>query len=308
MDGYHDLGEPVNRFTQFGEHASTFMRTVRSDSGPEVELMTFSDLSRSYGNCVSLHAADRGEQIHVRLDLGTYQIFDDQIKLEYVYRYRNAYLYTASPSSMTGATQEEFIKKDFFQWERNQTGRIIRIGDAQYLDVERIFDGILSRNAPEWQDQFMKMFILCTMIAHTRIDGFGGIGMLQYIGKTTPFNGLLFGVMEMAVQGLNIITTRFNYLNHSDMASVILNGEIVNQSNLSGTGEMQGGLSFTIRCAQNTWQGFVDYSGIHISETLPNQGNYCLTIDDSTWTMNHNYGNPGHFDLTDVLDPDPDNW
>jgi len=307
MDGYNDLGEPVNRFSQFGQNATTYMCTRTSDTGPEVKLMTFSDLSECFGNCVSVHIIDRSDKIQVVLDLGTFQIFEDQIKLETFYRYRNAYFCTSSPSSMPGATQEELITKDFFQWEQNQVEGTIRIDDTQYLNVDRVLDTILSNRTPGWQDQFMKMFILCTMVAHTRIEGFGGVGMLQYIGKTTPFNGLLFGVMEMGVEGLTTLTTRFRYMDHCDIACMVMNGQIINQTDLSGTGEMEGGLSFVIECLQNTWEGYVDYSNIIISETLPNEGNYVLTIGDSTWIMHHDYGNPGMFDLTDVLDPEPDN-
>ncbi|NQT27780.1 hypothetical protein HQ585_20655 [candidate division KSB1 bacterium] len=312
LDGYNDLGELVNRFTQLGSNASTYMRTFVMESGPMVELMTFSDLREPYGSCVSMQVTDEGNKIEVVLKLGTFQISDGQIELEYSLRYLNTYVFTSSPSSISGATQDELSpeKHEEALWNHNRAAGIIRMDGKLYKKVDRIFENILSQESSDWPDQFMKIFLLCTMAAHTRIEGFGGIGMLQYINKTTIFNGLLFGEMVFRVEGLTTLTTTFNYTNHSDIACVVLNGDIINKSDLSGTGEMDGGLAFTIDCGENIWEGNVDYSTIRISETLPNAGEYRLTFtgSDSTYTAPYDYGNPDHFDLTDVLDPNPNNW
>jgi hypothetical protein len=312
MDGYHDLAESVNRFTQLGPDATTYMRTCVLESGPAAELMTFSDLRETYGSCVSMRVIDQGDKVKVVLELGTFQISEDQIELEYGLRFLNTYMRTPNPSGVSGATQEELSppNQDALYWQHDRVAGIIRIGEKRYLKTDRIFDTILSQESSDWPDQFMKLFLLCTMAAHARIEGFGGIGMLQYIGKTTHFDGLLFGDMAFSVAGLTTLTTTFKYTNHSDIGCVILDGEIVNRSDLSGTGEMNGGLAFTIECAENTWQGSVDYSAIRISETLPSSGEYRLTFggSDSIYTAPYDYGNPGRFDLTDILDPDPANW
>lgn len=307
MDGYHDLAEPVNRFDQLGPNASTCMRTDRLESGPVVELMTFSDLRMSYGSCVSMFVSDEGQKIHVTLKLGTYQISDARIELDYSMQYLNTYMRTSNPSGVPGATQDELSpeKVEEALWHHDRAAGTIRIDGKVYQKADKIFEMLLNQESSDWTDRFMKMFILCTMAAHTRIEGFGGAGMLQYLGKeSTCFKGLLFGKMLFSMEGLTTITTRFNYINHCDIAGMILNGEIVNRSDMSGTGVMDGILNFTAEGISQTWQGCVDYSGIHISEMLPDAGEYLLTVSDSTYFTNHNYGNPGCFDLTDILDPD----
>lgn len=312
MDGYHELGEPINRFTQLGPDASTYMRTSQSEAGPSVELLTFSDLREAFGSCVAMRVTDHGDKVCVVMDLGTYQSWTDEMELAYGYRYINIYVPTSNPSGVTGAIQEKLSpeRQETYTWIHDRSSGTLQVGGIRYRNIACVFDTILSQNSADWPDQFIKMFLLCTMAAHTRIEGFGGAGMLQYIGKTTAFNGLVSGKMFFSVQGLTELISTFNYISHCDVACVILDGEIINQSNLKGTGTMNGGLSFTVACPKNTWEGYVNYSDIRIAETLPNAGNYRLTFtqSDTMYTASYDYGNPGRFDLTDVLNPDPEKW
>jgi len=310
MNGYNDLRELVNQFTQFGSEASTYMRTLELENGSGVESFTINGDQDTQGQCCLMDVFADNQEVTVTLQLGTYKIFNDKIDVDYFKRYINTYKRNSNPSEVPGAAQHDISPQEHVQadWELDAAAGIIKIDNACYKRIDMIFENIFSQASPNWVDQVLKMYHLYNMSVHARIEGFGGGGMLQYLEKTTVFDALLFGTMNFTVTGLLTINSRFTYKDHGELSGMILNGTITNKSDMNGNGEMSGTVTFTIQGVENLWQGSVDYSDIDISHTLPSSGEYLLTIEGQNYTASYDYGNPGNFDLTDILDPDPVNW
>lgn len=309
MNGYNDLGELVSQFTQFGTETITFMRTLDLESGSGTECFTINGAYKK-GQCSFMRVLADEQEVTVTLQLGSYEIFNDQIELFYFQKYSNTYKRKPNPAEVPGATQQDLSPQEHVQtdWLRDAAIGTIEIGDVSYKQLDRIFNSIFSQASPNWVDQFIKMYLLNTMSAHARIEGFGGGGMFQYLDKTTIFDALRFGTMNFTVTGLLTVNSRFAYKNHGELSGVTLNGTMTNKSDMNGNGEMGGAVSFTIQGTENTWHGSVDYSHLNITNTLPFSGEYLITIEGQNYTASYDFGNPGNFDLTDIVDPDPANW
>lgn len=306
MTGYNDLAEPVNRFGQFGHDASTFMRTRLDEDRPVVNLFTIDDLAEPYGSCSMLEVTVDSAVVQAELRTGTYEKTSGRIDIGFEMRYISKYEERSHPARVTGAVQYELSKNEIYSmnWDYQDSEGIVRLDGKAYESVRILYDRILSGTEADWPDKCLKMILLSTMSAHSRIEGFGGVGMLQYVGKMTCFNGLLFGNFELTSDGLSEVTSKFLYKGHCDMAGIILNGEMLNRSDMNGNGRMDGVVGFEIQGMTRTWSGLLDYSQIEISHTLPCAGVYILTIEDTEYTMDYDYGNPGNFDFTDIVNPD----
>jgi len=310
MTGYHDLAQPVNRFGQFGIDASSFIRTTKTEHETGVECFTVSDIQASYGSCAWLSVVSDSQVIRAELRTGTYERNEQRIEISFEMQYNNQYSENATPSRNPGAVQYPISKSspDCFAWDYDSLTNILEFGGHAYLCMDSVYDRVLSQSASDWPDRFIKLYILSTMSAHCRIEGFGGIGMLQYNGKHTLFQGLLDGTLEFCVDGLKQVTTRFIYTDHSDISGFVLNGEMRNISDMSGSGYMEGVVRFHVKSSAGRWQGTVDYSNMTITHTLASSGYYILSIDDGDYLVDYDYGNPDNFDFSELLDPDPACW
>ncbi|MBN1780612.1 hypothetical protein JW948_05760 [bacterium] len=306
MNGYHDLAEPVDRFSQLGPGSATFMRTFPSETGTDVELLTLSDPDRTLGTCASLVVRTDPQAVDTKLRLGTYQILQDMIRINYTIEYRNSYMKNSKPSGVPGAVHADIVCNACVTgaWDHDPAAGTITIGNRLFTRFDRVLESVIDHPLPDRPDRFLKMFLLCTMSAHARIDGFNGIGMLQYIDKTTVFNGLLFGSLEFSAEGFRNISTRFRYRNQCDISGIILDGEFRNHSDMSGDGYMDGFLDFTVHGPSRLWEGRVTYTSLEITSTLPSGGVYGVILDGDSSTVSYDYGNPGNFDFSDILEPD----
>jgi hypothetical protein len=304
MTGYHDLGEPVNRFSQMGYTSVTYMRTFYEDQKEGVELFIMRDEHQFEGSCVSMIVLTDSVHIDVVQKIGHYEIRDGTVRLTFFNEYLNTYEERANPSAVAGAVQnilDSEILEAPFKIQRNKG--IIEIGDHQFQRLDLVFDSVLTDSTAARADRFIKLYLLYTMVGHCRIEGFGGIGMLQYIGKTTRFDALLFGTMEFKVDGVNTITTEFKYIEHSDLTGMVFDGVIRNISGLDGTGTMDGEVNMTVR-GDKTWQASVGYSSVTVRHSVANGGFYRLMIDGQEYEVSYLQGTPGNFDLSDVLPVD----
>jgi hypothetical protein len=304
MTGYHDLGEPVNRFSQMGYNSVTYMRTFYDNQKDGVELFIMSDEHQFEGDCVSMMVLTDSVRIDVLQKIGHFEIRDGTIRLSFFNEYLNTYEERANPSAVAGAVQNSLNSGTLeasFRRQRN-TGRI-EIGDHRFQRLDLVFNSVMTDSTEDRADRFIKLYLLYTMIGHCRMEGFGGIGMLQYMGKTTRFDALLFGTMEFKVDGVNKITSEFKYVEHSDLTGMVFNGVIRNISSMDGTGTMDGLINVTVR-GDKTWQASVGYSSIAVKHSVANSGFYILIIEGQEYEVSYLYGTPGHFDLSDVLPVD----
>lgn len=310
MSGYHDLGEPVNHFGQFGSGAFSFIRTHPTAEHMTVELFTISSTDDPYGSCAWLTIDEDSQAVNVRLKTGTYKRSGDRIEIDFYMHYINEYSETSKPSRTPGAVQHPLPKNqpEQYSWHYDASEDILYLGYRAFKDIRPIFDTILSQPTSDRGGRFMKLVLLYTMSTHCRIDGFGGAGMLQYVSKQTLFYGLLSGSMQFSVDGFKKITSRFNYQEHGDIAGMTLDGEMKNISDMNGNGEMRGVVDLTVSGRSGNWRGCIDYDHIRVTHTVPSGGYYILTIEDQAYEVDYRCGNPGHFDFSDILDPDPSNW
>jgi hypothetical protein len=171
----------------------------------------------------------------------------------------------------------------------------------------------MSKSSPDREEQLMKMYDLSIVSSQSKIDGFGGKGMLQYMGKTSLFDGFRFGSFDLepswkGVPLFSSVITDFEYRDYSDNAYIVLNGKQRSDANMSGNGEMSGTVSFTAQGNTTTWNCSVNYGNIELEKTLGSAGDYIVTIDGIPYTVSFQHVNPGFFSFTNILDPDPANW
>lgn len=302
MTGYSDIAEPVNRFTPFGETSSAFFRSYETEEGSTAELFIISDPNGPMGDCALMRAHDNTTRIDTEFQLGTYEFSEDQIDIEFSVGYNYTYKKVSNPAGISGASKQDFSPVRIWKvsWEWNDSGSILLDGHP-YWSIQSVLEKILSRQSPEWPIRLTQLLILNTMTTHTRIIGFGGIGMLLYIDKTTRFEGLLSGILDFKVDGLQQIKSEFKYNDHSDLSGIILDGSIISESTMDGNGIMSGGIFFILQGSSDSWSGSLDYSEIVVSQTLPSSGFYTLTLGGESFQIDFSAGNPGSFNFGDFV-------
>lgn len=302
INGYNDLGEPVNRFAQIGTDATTYLRVYKTGSESIVELFIFENSEDMNGHCMFITITDNTQNVITDEKIGNYKIKSHRLTLNYFIEYINISHEKTNPARVGGAVQNSLSLPDLeYTYESDSNSGILKINGESYFRLDNVFDSVLMNQTALSADQFFKLYLLSNMAAHCRIKGFGGAGMLQYIGKTTQFDGLLSGYLALKVNGLRNVTSQFTYSNHTDLSGITLNGQMTNESDMNGNGTMSGSVHFIIQGSSKTWQGVVEYSDIQITHTLPSGGFYGLTIDSSYYQIDYNDGNPGDFDLTDIF-------
>ena len=167
-----------------------------------------------------------------------------------------------------------------------------------YTSVVTLYDNIMGEAIDVRAKRFMQMYELTIITSQTKIEGFRGMGMIQYLGRTVAFKGIRVGTFE--------VTSDFNYKGYSDYQGLTIHGLQRSQSGMSGDGNMSGTVDFTLGGSQ-TWTGSVNYDAIVLENTLPTKGYYKIRFDgiddqgtnvDSLQTTN-----PGSFNYTDIFIP-----
>jgi hypothetical protein len=309
LTGYNDLGEPVNQFSQFGEGSWTFMRTYQDETGNGIELLTISSLEYPMGDCTRMTLVANSQEIFTQFTAGSYGLDGNQITLTFDIEYELLTKKNPNPMDVPGTIKRELSPPRSFQyaWEHHEAEGLFMLDDQTFLRMDRVFDRVFDPSEPGRFIRFLKIILLNNLGVVTRIPGFTGIGMLQYIGKSTEFDGLLNGTMTFTVSGLQTITSDYVFREHMDLAGLTINGQFSSRVNLSGSGPMDGRLNFTAMGGSESWSGSVDYSNVYITETLPSAGTYEITIDGESQQVDFSHATPAEFDFFDILAPDQGN-
>ncbi len=316
LAGYNDLGEEVNPYLQLGTESKTYMSTQTTVIGDALELITLSDPDEeNKGGIIIMEIIDRTDSFTVEISRGTYQIFGGSIAIDIFVKYENDYKWTSNPSGSPGASQTEFSPdmRIEFVFTQDDAQATISLDGTLYKRFDHILDSIMSKSSPEREIQLMKMYDLSIVASQSKIDGFGGKGMLEYIGKTTLVEGFRFGSFDLdptwkGVPWLSSVITKFDYDNYSDNAYIVLTGKQSSEASIGGDGGMSGLVSFTAQGTTNTWNCSVNYGNIALTETLGSSGDYIVTISGTPYNVSYKHVNPGVFSFIDILDPDPANW
>lgn len=311
LTGYNDLAEPVNRFRQFGEDSWTFMRTYQDGSDNGVELLTISSLDYPMGDCTRMILLADSQEIFTQFKAGTYTMEGSQITLAFDIEYELLTFKNPNPLAVEGTVKRELSPPQRFQhtWEHREADGLFMLDDKTYLRMDRVFDRVFDPADTVCFTRFLKIILLNNLSVVTRIPGFTGRDMLQYVNKSTEFDGLLSGNMtfKVTVSGdLQTTTSDYVFREHMDLAGLTINGHFSSQVHLdeSASGPMDGRLNFTVEGSSASWSGSVDYSNVHITETLPSAGTYGVTIEGEFQEVGFSHATPAEFDFFDILEPD----
>ena len=153
--------------------------------------------------------------------------------------------------------------------------------------------------------QYMHIHEHTILTSQTKIDGFGGMGMAQYINRTVAFNGIRTGTFELTSEGLLDNESSFEFKSYSDYQGLTLQGLHRSNTDTSGKGSMSGTVTFTLEGSSDTWTGSVNYDAINLTDTLPTGGYYLIIfdgIDDQGTEVDPlETTNPGSFDYSDLF-------
>jgi hypothetical protein len=314
LTGYNDLGEPVNRFSQFGEGSWTYMRTYQDETGNGVELLTVSNLEYPMGDCTRMTLVADSLEIFTYFTAGSYSLDDNQITLTFDIEYELLTKKIPNPLDVPGTIKRELSPPQsyLYTWQNDETDGLIMLNDKTYLRMDRVFDRVFDPSESGHFNRFLKIILLNNLSVVTRIPGFSGKDMLQYISKSTEFDGLMNGTMTFTVTisgDLKTTTSDYVFQEHMDLAGLTINGQFFSRVHLneSASGPMGGMLNFTARGRSKSWSGSVDYSNVYITETLPSAGTYEVTIDGESQQVEFSQATPAEFDFFDILAPDQGN-
>ena len=198
-----------------------------------------------------------------------------------------------------------FSEKPYHTFDDSVEGTLTYDGN-DYTSVPTLFDDIIAEtDAAVRAKQFMHMYEYTIITSQTKIEGFGGMGMLQYIGRTVAFKGIRVGTFELTSKGTINNQTSFQFKGYSDYRGLAMEGLQRSNTNTSGDGAMSEEVDFTIQGSSDTWTGSVNYDAIVLDGTLPKGGYYLIKFDvlDETGTQVNPLltTNPGQFDYTDII-------
>ena len=322
VGGYQDLGEVIDPTTPIGENSYSYMRTTQdSDSNNVTELITYNEPDGDgNGELVFTVLVDDADdpvpanwKLHVSMIRADYKLSGATITLTPYIVYYNKYT-----EGLTNATQSN--DPDDFDQIVSQTYLDYVTGDHSfddsgadtltyegndYTNLSSLFDNIMGKPEEDRAKQFMQMYELTTIASHTKLEGFGGMGMLQYLGRTVTLKGIRAGTYDLTSEGTLSNTTDYDYKNYTDYQCLTIHGLQRTDSGISGDGSMSGTVTFTL-VAGATYTGSVTYDTIVLENTLPKGGAYRIKfdeIDDGTDVDPLQTTNPGSYDYTDIFTP-----
>jgi hypothetical protein len=278
-----DVGEKVDPAEPMDGESKSYMRTAVSGVAPGetniVEVVTIEDPGPLGDEIAIMRGSDDGSKFTVTLTRATYTIKGSNITI-----YLNGEL---------------------------------TYGSHVYKRMDFVYDAIMAEPmGPEDRERdIMRMYELTTISSQVKIKGFGGIGMFDYFNETNRLKGIRSGYYDLIVSGKLIggVTTTFAYAGYSDHAYMTLDGRETSKTGYgsadNGDGNMEESVTLTISGESgDTWTVVVDYTDIILDDTLP-QGTYSVKVGtDDAQDVDAVIFQPGHFDYTTILDPDPGTW
>jgi len=323
IGGFQDLAEMIDPTTPIGENSYSYMRTTLDGTNNVTELITYSESDGDgNGELVFIVLVDDADdldpanwKLHVSMIRADYILSDTTITLKPYIVYHNQYT-----AGLTNATQrddpddfDQIVSLTHLNYVTDDHSFDDSVADTltydsnNYTSVTTLYDNIMRESdAMVRAKQFMQMYELTIITSQTKIEGFGGMGMIQYLGRTVAFKGIRVGTFELTSEGAFSNTTDFNYKGYSDYQGLTIHGLQRSQSGTSGDGNMSGTVDFTLVGSQ-TWTGSVNYDAIVLDDTLPKGGVYLIKfdgIDDQGTGVNPlQTTNPGSFDYTDIFIP-----
>lgn len=155
-----------------------------------------------------------------------------------------------------------------------------------------------------------QLYNLGVFFSQARIPAFGSIGMTRYIAQPGQFLGLTTGDYTVSVASIANPKATISYLQLEDFPGQTFDGSIVSDVNISGSGTMNGVVTFRIvggtMASPIIYEGSVDYAGISVTNGMPSSGSYALTVTAPTSTTGSvAYSYASAIDLRNILPEAP---
>jgi hypothetical protein len=318
-----DVGEKVDPAEPMDGESKSYMRTAVSGVAPGetniVEVVTIEDPGPLGDEIAIMRGSDDGSKFTVTLTRATYTIKGSNITI-YPYLFHSyAYAAYSNPASESGASREIYDQStpETHAFSVDDLNGELTYGSHVYKRMDFVYDAIMAEPmGPEDRERdIMRMYELTTISSQVKIKGFGGIGMFDYFNETNRLKGIRSGYYDLIVSGKLIggVTTTFAYAGYSDHAYMTLDGRETSKTGYgsadNGDGNMEESVTLTISGESgDTWTVVVDYTDIILDDTLP-QGTYSVKVGtDDAQDVDAVIFQPGHFDYTTILDPDPGTW
>jgi hypothetical protein len=322
IGGFQDLAEMIDPNSAIGTNSYSYLRASTDLDGNDVTTAITYSAPDGGGNgefvltvVVDDETVVDAFKTQVYMVRTTYNLAGGIITHTPYFAYRNTY-----KSGLGNATQsdepDEFdtiVPETYLNllsgpipFDDTSIPGTLSYGGNDYTSFATLHDNVMNEStAEERAKQFMHMYEFTIITSQTKIEGFGGMGMIQYLGRTVSFNGIRTGTFELTSEGTLSNTSDFNYKSYSDYQGLTMQGLQRSSTGTSGDGNMSGTVTFTLQGSSQTWTGSVNYDTIVIEDTLPVSGNYIIKfdgIDDvGTGVDPLQTTNPGSFDYSDLF-------
>ena len=328
IGGFQDLAEMIDPNSAIGVNSYSYMlATTDTDVNDVTISITYSEPDGS-GNgefvlTVVVDDADDADsanwQTHVYMVRTTYNLAGNTMTHTPYFAYHNTYsaglgnaTQSDEPAEFSTIVPDTYLNlaSGSVSFDDTSVPGTLAYGELgnedQYTSFATLHDNIMSEATDEERaKQFMHMYEHTIITSQTKIEGFGGMGMLQYLGRTVAFNGIRAGTFELTSEGTFSNTSDFDYKSYTDYQGLTIQGLQQSSSGTSGDGTMSGTVTFTLEGSTQTWTGSVNYDAIGIEDTLPTTGYYLIkfvSIDDTGTEVDPlETTNPGSFDYSDLF-------
>ena len=324
IGGFQDLAELIDPNSPIGTNSYSFLHATTADGNNVTIALTYNEPDGSgNGEFVLTVVVDDvtdvdNKKTEIYMVRTTYNLAGSTMTHTPYFAYHNTYkagLGNASqdddPAKFSSIVPDTYLNtyaNGGISFDNSSLPVTLTYAGDDFTSFATLHDNIMSESTDaERAKQFMHMYELTIITSQTKIEGFGGLGMLQYIGRTVAFNGIRAGTFELTSSGTFSNTSDFNFKDCSDYQGMKLQGLQRSSSNRDGNGNMTGTVTFTLQGTSQTWTGTVNYDTIVLQSTLPVDGDYLIKFDgidvtgipvDPLLTTN-----PGSFDYSDIFTP-----
>jgi len=284
--GYADFGTPVDRSVSLASDShSTWMGPA--DQG--VQWLTLAPIAEGRGELTW----GRHVGAVVTVDVGNYEVVGDTLEVHTTLRFTMPDEEGLSTLQKQGSSAEELDVYTTLPYATEE-GAVTLDGEPLWplpTVVERLL-------ASEERSVVYSFFRLFPATVQTRIQGFGGAGMIQYFGKSTPFAGRIGGQMVLSAENPLGPRTEFCYQDFSDVSGVSLEGCQSQRVDTSGAGYLFGELAVSIvdEAGAEVFSMAVDYGeadgdpAIAIDGKVMLSGTYGIVLQGESLTLPHDAG------------------
>jgi len=241
-------------------------------------------------------------EVSVELVRGSYAVSGAGVlELHPGQTWSGTYRKSGSPKSFPGPADHDGGAEVLSFYQDGE--RIIRLKGKTWHRLDFVLDDILQTESPRKRaEMLMKLYQAGLYSSQITVPGFGGLGMMRYIGKTTAFPALLEGqdTLGMSMKWFTSVIT-FNFSHHTNFTGITLHGPFQIRAKASGDGMLSGQVEFTVEGKSGPPVSCsVEYVDLEVTGTIPSDGFYRVTVDGEVISFPFDALSPGHLNYDDI--------